>query len=236
MSNPRGIYGQVPPETSSGSRSPSASLSRPFLSMLNPAGRYAGYTQAASLLEEDEEGEEQQQSGNSDIFRSNRRVSWEQGSQMTSLRRNDNASSDEDEVPQSLMFETSPSKSKGKQPATAFSQNSKPQHSSSILPTTHPVQILMPPKPSDLNQPEAPDIPPPETPKVMRGLDAYERALWDWVNVYNLDNYLQEVYAYYEGKGIYCIALSKGLNLLCVFCSSLPFMQLIPGLSGRLVS
>ncbi|XP_006458033.1 hypothetical protein AGABI2DRAFT_183133 [Agaricus bisporus var. bisporus H97] len=46
------------------------------------------------------------------------------------------------------------------------------------------------------------------------GLDAYERALWNWVNVYNLDAFLQEVYYYYEGKGIYSIALARGLNLL----------------------
>lgn len=48
----------------------------------------------------------------------------------------------------------------------------------------------------------------------MRGLDDYEKALWNWVNVYNLDAFLQEVYSYYEGKGIYSIALSRGLNLL----------------------
>jgi autophagy-related protein 9 len=48
----------------------------------------------------------------------------------------------------------------------------------------------------------------------MRGLDDYEKALWNWVNVYNLDAFLQEVYYYYEGKGIYSIALSRGLNLL----------------------
>jgi autophagy-related protein 9 len=50
----------------------------------------------------------------------------------------------------------------------------------------------------------------------MGGLDAYERALWNWVNVYNLDAFLQEVYYYYEGKGIYSIALARGLNLLYV--------------------
>ncbi|KAJ3491877.1 hypothetical protein NLJ89_g11297 [Agrocybe chaxingu] len=50
----------------------------------------------------------------------------------------------------------------------------------------------------------------------MRGLDDYEKALWNWVNVYNLDAFLQEVYYYYEGKGIYSIALARGLNLLTV--------------------
>jgi len=53
-----------------------------------------------------------------------------------------------------------------------------------------------------------------QTRPTMRGLDDYEKALWNWVNVYNLDAFLQEVYSYYEGKGIYSIALSRGLNLL----------------------
>ncbi|KIM49348.1 hypothetical protein M413DRAFT_438535 [Hebeloma cylindrosporum] len=55
-----------------------------------------------------------------------------------------------------------------------------------------------------------------QTRPTMRGLDDYEKALWNWVNVYNLDAFLQEVYSYYEGKGIYSIALSRGLNLLTV--------------------
>ena len=50
----------------------------------------------------------------------------------------------------------------------------------------------------------------------MRGLDDHEKALWNWVNVYNLDAFLQDAYYYYEGKGIFSIALSRGLNLLLV--------------------
>jgi len=68
------------------------------------------------------------------------------------------------------------------------------------------------------------------------GLDAHEKALWKWVNVDDLDGFLQEVglavrfslvkllwsadwlilqvYAYFKGKGIYCIALARVLNLL----------------------
>ncbi|WVQ76748.1 hypothetical protein IAR50_006422 [Cryptococcus sp. DSM 104548] len=49
------------------------------------------------------------------------------------------------------------------------------------------------------------------------GLDEYEKALWKWVNVEDLDGFLQEVYEYYKGKGIYCIALSRVLNLLTTF-------------------
>ncbi|KAF8643869.1 hypothetical protein AX16_008885 [Volvariella volvacea WC 439] len=51
---------------------------------------------------------------------------------------------------------------------------------------------------------------------LMRGLDPHQRALWDWVNVTNLDAFLQEVYNYYAGKGYWSIVLSRGLNLLTI--------------------
>lgn len=65
-----------------------------------------------------------------------------------------------------------------------------------------------------------------------QGLNEYEKALWKWVNVDDLDGFLQEVsatsslaplsrfayreqvYAFYKGKGFYCIFLAKLLNLL----------------------
>ncbi|CED85250.1 apg9-domain-containing protein [Phaffia rhodozyma] len=47
-------------------------------------------------------------------------------------------------------------------------------------------------------------------------LDAYEKALWDWVNVDDLDLFLQDVYEYYKGNGIFCIVLSRALNLITV--------------------
>ncbi|KAK9247987.1 autophagy protein Apg9-domain-containing protein [Lipomyces tetrasporus] len=43
--------------------------------------------------------------------------------------------------------------------------------------------------------------------------DPRERALWKWANVENLDNFLQEVYDYYLGNGIYSITLSRIINL-----------------------
>lgn len=46
------------------------------------------------------------------------------------------------------------------------------------------------------------------------GLDGKQKALWMWANVDNMDAFLQEVYAYYVGKGAMCIALSRILNLL----------------------
>ncbi|KAI9798820.1 MAG: hypothetical protein M1825_004993 [Sarcosagium campestre] len=45
-------------------------------------------------------------------------------------------------------------------------------------------------------------------------IDPRERALWRWANVENLDNFLQEVYDYFLGNGIWCIVLSRALNLL----------------------
>nr|XP_019045197.1 autophagy-like protein 9 [Kwoniella bestiolae CBS 10118]OCF24127.1 autophagy-like protein 9 [Kwoniella bestiolae CBS 10118] len=50
-----------------------------------------------------------------------------------------------------------------------------------------------------------------------KGLNDYEKALWKWVNVEDLDGFLQEVYDYYKGMGIWCIALARALNLLTTF-------------------
>ncbi|CAE6504880.1 unnamed protein product [Rhizoctonia solani] len=159
------------------SRTPNAmgsSRSRgPFLTMLNPMGRsYAGYTHPGVVEEEDEE----------EIDLVPPHGNRAQPSRQDSM--------DDDEVPASLMIETS-------------------------KPKQLPYEVNQPPRPSDLIQPSLPQ-PAVAPPRPMRGLDDYERALWNWFNVYNLDAFLQEVYAYYEGKGIYCIALSKGLNLLTV--------------------
>ena len=41
-----------------------------------------------------------------------------------------------------------------------------------------------------------------------------DRAMWRWVNVTNLDNFIHEVYDYYTGAGIWCIALDKVIDLL----------------------
>ncbi len=57
----------------------------------------------------------------------------------------------------------------------------------------------MPPRPSDLQSPGDFALPAPNTTSIpsatgrKTGLDAYEKALWNWVNVYNLDAFLQEV-------------------------------------------
>ncbi|KAK0528306.1 autophagy protein atg9 [Tilletia horrida] len=52
--------------------------------------------------------------------------------------------------------------------------------------------------------------------RAMRVMTPKEKALWLWANVENMDAFLAEVYAYYQGKGAYCIALSRTLNLLTI--------------------
>jgi autophagy-related protein 9 len=42
---------------------------------------------------------------------------------------------------------------------------------------------------------------------------AREKAMWRWINVVNLDNFIKEVYDFYTGSGMWCIMLEKILNL-----------------------
>lgn len=43
---------------------------------------------------------------------------------------------------------------------------------------------------------------------------AYDRTMWRWANVENMDDFFNRVYEYFQGKGIYCILLARLLNLL----------------------
>ena len=45
-------------------------------------------------------------------------------------------------------------------------------------------------------------------------LDAYQTAMWTWINASNLDVFMSDVYNYYRGYGIYCICLTRALYLL----------------------
>ena len=90
---------------------------------------------------------------------------------------------------------------------------SKPKSPVSTSPLSDPVEE---PIPEEFSYSSPPHDSPYRNHKPMRGLDDYEKALWNWINVYNLDAFLQEAYYYYDGKGIYSIALSRGLNLLLV--------------------
>ena len=44
--------------------------------------------------------------------------------------------------------------------------------------------------------------------------DPKEKEMWRWANVNNLDRFLQDVYAYHSGKGIWSILLRRVLSLL----------------------
>ena len=170
-----------------------------------------------------------------------RRVAWGgDNPEMNVLRPNvrqadpkqDEDSSDEE--PQNFMIEASPAARRATPPPTSpkgkekeirrqplYSSSRRP--ASSVLPTTtsNGTPVSIPPRPSelDIDDGRMPELPYEQQHSRMRGLDAHERALWNWVNVYNLDAFLQEAYYYYEGKGIYSIALSRGLNLLSVVLS-----------------
>jgi len=170
-----------------------------------------------------------------------RKISWDAGaSEMNVLHPNIHKEDamheqelSDDEVPQSFMIETAhrqtASKGKANEASKAASGSRRPLHSVAgrKLPPLSPGQglpppVSTPPRPSEVDDSstrrntafaESLSTIPKES-KPLRGLDHYEKALWNWVNVYNLDAFLQEVYYYYEGKGIYSIALSRGLNLL----------------------
>ncbi len=43
---------------------------------------------------------------------------------------------------------------------------------------------------------------------------AHDRAMWRWVNVSNLDNFIRDVYDYYRDSGLRCIMLARLLHLL----------------------
>jgi autophagy-related protein 9 len=178
------------------------------------------------------------------LNKSKRRVSWgADASEMNVLRPNikqddqNHANEDsDDEVPQDFLIETAaPGRLRKPQsptkPRTAASKGKdrdlprqRPLYSTGRR-TTPPIlpshaNVSIPPRPSELDAEDtaiaAPGLLSEPKVKQMGGLDDYERALWNWVNVYNLDAFLQEAYYYYEGKGIYSIALSRGLNLLSV--------------------
>lgn len=172
---------------------------------------------------------------------------------------------EEDAVPQSFMIEATPRKPAGasssharreERRATRASRQSARRATASTT-STRP-KLSKPPRPSEVGGPPVLAAGAADTAtafastRPQRGLDEYQKALWSWVNVGDLDAYLQEVcvlrdrrielaitsvgqvYAYYVGKGIYCIALSRGLNLLSAYqASTLPGHALIRPITAQ---
>jgi len=202
----------------------SVASSRPFLNLLNPMGRhYRGYQHPEEHLleEEEDEDEDEGRSAHSKAQGGSRAggMSWGDGTEAQADTHNSQdgegttESEEEDEIPQSFMIEAGPRKSGRRSSTTshrksamklAQTQNTPPrqrQLPNSALSPVPPFSV--PPRPSELT---APAVMPHDLPaatafastRPKRGLDDYERALWNWVNVYNLDAYLQEVCRLYN--------------------------------------
>lgn len=54
----------------------------------------------------------------------------------------------------------------------------------------------------------------PTQPQLQRSLPPPDRARWLWANVSNLDVFLADLYAYYQGNGWVCIAVARACDLL----------------------
>lgn len=48
-----------------------------------------------------------------------------------------------------------------------------------------------------------------------------EKAMWRWINITNLDNFMKEVYDYYTGAGMWCIIVDRVLTLAYVYVKTL---------------
>ena len=178
--------------------SPSNHQHSRFLNANTNGIRSGRFAQAAATLEADD-GSETDIQGDSQLAASiplrpsvtqhARRVAF--GSNLPRPHRGDLNSSD-DEVPQSLMIEATPSaKLKAHRSGQRARKTRAPKPP--ILPVAN---ISTPPNPVDLDEESEGHQDSPllgASRRAAAGLTAYERALWSWVNVYNLDEYLQEV-------------------------------------------
>jgi hypothetical protein len=161
----------------------------------NRPGRFA---QAVATLEADDGSETDIQDGSRlhasiplhpSTQHGGRRVAF--GPSLPRPHRGDLNSSD-DEVPQSLMIEATPSaKLKAHRSGRRALKTRTPKQP--ILPVAN---VSTPSRPSDLDEESDGHQDSPllrASQRAAPSLTAYEHALWSWVNVYNLDEYLQEV-------------------------------------------
>ena len=163
----------------------SASSSRPFLNLLNPIGRnyQRGYLPVNSVQERDEDDDESDDSRQPATQQ--RRVSLGASSSRTARRDYNDEDSSDGEVPRSFMVEAGPTSPAVRAPPPKRAATRHPTNAP-LLPVTNPRATQSP----HARSPQSPSAP---TPKRMGQLDAREQALWEWLNVYNLDAYLQEV-------------------------------------------
>ncbi|KAL8874335.1 MAG: hypothetical protein Q9174_000334 [Haloplaca sp. 1 TL-2023] len=121
----------------------------------------------------------------------------------------------DDDVPQSLLIED------GNSPASPLrEQPPKPMHSPGPGGASPAARTKW--RVTQEQQRLHTDMPPtrnqqPRAARHLPGLtivSARERAMWRWANVEDLDIFLRDVYDYFLGNGIWCILLSRLLNLL----------------------
>jgi len=62
---------------------------------------------------------------------------------------------------------------------------------------------------------QEPAAPPRQGHGLLVGSDK-DKAMWRWINVVNLDNFIMDAYEYYQGSGMWCIIFDKSLYLLLV--------------------
>jgi len=178
--------------------SPSNHQHSRFLNANASSIRPGRFAQAAAILEA-EDGSETDIQDDSQLHASiplhpsvtqhGRRVAF--GPSLPRPHRGDLNSSD-DEVPQSLMIEATPSaKLKAHRSGQRVRKTRTPKQP--ILPVAN---ISTPSRPTEFEEESEGNQDSPllsASRRAAPGLTSYERALWSWVNVYNLDEYLQEV-------------------------------------------
>lgn len=170
-----------------------------FLNATASGNRPGRFAQAVATLEADD-GSETDIQGDSQLHASiplrpsvtqhgRRRVAF--GPSLPRPYRGDLNSSD-DEVPQSLMIEATPSaKLKAHRSGQRALKTRNPKQP--ILPVAN---VPTPSIPADIDDESEGHQDSPllsASQRAAPSLTSYERALWSWVNVYNLDEYLQEV-------------------------------------------
>jgi len=124
----------------------------------------------------------------------------------------------DDEVPQSLLIEGNemPGPSSPSQPRVRHTQ----QHSKRQPPIPGPsnretrAHWEAAQTQQRLHQDLVPERPEPTHQRAgMLTGSARDKAMWRWINVTNLDNFMAEVYDYYLGAGMWCILLERGVDL-----------------------
>lgn len=196
----------------------SVGSSRPFLNLLNPMGRaHRGYQRIAEAAVEEEDDEDGADDRHTSLAASSR--SPRQRAESHELRQTsptpfldeggDTEPEEDNDVPQSFFLESAgrkPSRPSSSSSRRAMKQSKRSRRPASGA-TPSSDRLSKPPRPSEIDGPSVLDSDQAgtstayATTRPQRGLTPQQQALWNWVNVYNLDAYLQEVIALGTSRG-----------------------------------